>query len=56
MMICHYDSDDEGSGGDSGFYYLGLFNPSSVSVSVSEPVPAHELELIGVDGSEKDKI
>ena len=33
-------------------HYLGLFNPSSVSVSVSEPV-AHEDELTGVDGSEE---
>lgn len=37
---------------DNDIDHLGLFNPNSVSVSVSEPVPAQELELIGVDGSE----
>ena len=37
---------------DGEFFYLGLLRPSSVSVSVSEPV-AQEDELAGVVGSER---
>ena len=35
--------------------YLGLFVPSSVSVSVSDPVGQEE-ELRGVEGSEKERL
>ena len=35
--------------------YLGLFVPSSVSVSVSDPVGQDE-ELRGVEGSEKERL
>ena len=37
------------------WHYLGLFVPSSVSVSVSEPVGQEE-ELRGVEGSEKERL
>ena len=42
------DHDDRGN-------HLGLFVPSSVSVSVSEPVGQEE-ELRGVEGSEKERL